>query len=128
LKTIEAQEMRSTPGETPAKSAEISDRWLADVIAMLHAVAGDLSEDNRIMALAAQSLILSAPRLSDTPDGIWRDWFGGEMPVGFHDIVEVKFRDETYSGTLKAGEVIWDHDGTATDIVSFVIVERAHGN
>ncbi len=62
-----AQEMRDVQAVTPEKSADISEHWLADVIAMLHYVAGDLSEDNRLMALAAQSLIVSAPRV--TPVG-----------------------------------------------------------
>ncbi len=61
---IQAQKMRGDQAVTPEKSADISERWLADVIAMLHYVAGDLSEDNRLMALAAQSLIVSAPRVT----------------------------------------------------------------
>lgn len=117
--------MRNDHGETPVKSANISEHWLSDVIAMLHAVAGDLSEDNRILALAAHSLILSAPRLDCVPDGVWHDWMGGELPVGFHDTVEVKFLDGTESGVTVAGLLAWYSDGTATDIVSYRVVERA---
>jgi len=122
----QAQEVRSTTEETPAKSADISEAWVSDVIAMLHAVAGDLSEDNRIMALAAQSLILTAPRLTYVPDGVYHDWLGGECPVGANDIVDVQFRSGQNSGNTNAGALIWHHDGGGYDIVSWVLVERNH--
>lgn len=126
-KLVKAHKTQRTTEETPVKSANISDMWLSDVIAMLHYVAGDLSADNRLMALAAQSLIQSAPRLSCVADGVWHDWHGGERPVGFNDIVDVRFRDGTSSGNTVAGELVWHHDGQATDIVSWVLVERHHG-
>ncbi|AXF51485.1 hypothetical protein PQA73_gp57 [Erwinia phage Pavtok] len=43
---------------TPA----VDETWLNDVIDLCHAVAGDLSRENRIMARTARSLIQTAPR------------------------------------------------------------------
>lgn len=125
---IQAQQMRSSTEETPSKSADISGLWLSDVIAMLHAVAGNLSEDNRILALAAQQLILDAPRIDNASDGVWHNWLGGECPVGAHDTVQVEFRDGTFSGPDFAGSLGWNHDGGGTDIISYIVVERHHGS
>lgn len=68
--THKAQNMRQRPEETQRESAKpcfdasrVSVQWLGDVIDFLHLVAGDLSNDNRLVALAARQLILNGPRV-----------------------------------------------------------------
>lgn len=115
----EAQEMRSAPDEISSKSA-VNDQWLGDVVDLLHLLAGDLSHDSRLVAVAARQLILNAPRLSAEPaDGVWHDWVGGERPVGISEDVEVRFADGTDSGKTVAGQLCWDHSGDSDDIVAW---------
>lgn len=115
----EAQKMRSAPDEIPSKSA-VNDQWLGDVVDLLHLLAGDLSHDNRLVAVAARQLILNAPRLpADPEDGVWHDWHGGDCPVDANDAVEARFRDGTGSGNVLGWELDWDTNGDSTDIVAW---------
>lgn len=123
----EAQEMRSAPDEISSKSA-VNDQWLGDVVDLLHLLAGDLSHDSRLVAVAARQLILSAPRLSaEQSDGVWHDWRGWRaceievLPGHLHpeDTVEARFRDGTDSGKVRAIDLDWNTNGDGTDIVSW---------
>lgn len=70
IQNIEAQIMHLAQGKLSTESAKprfdaslVSEQWLGDVIDFLHLVAGDLSHDNRLVALAARQLILNGPRV-----------------------------------------------------------------
>lgn len=113
----EAQNVRTTSDATPSECA-INDAWASDVIDLLHLLAGDLSHDSRLVAVAARQLILNAPRLdADQGDGDWVAWSGGECPTDPDDKVFVQFRDGTSSKAVDASDLDWHHDGYGTDIV-----------
>lgn len=116
---LQAQNVRSAPDEIPAESA-VNDQWLGDVVDFLHLLVGDLSDDNRLVALTARQLIVNAPRLSaEQSDGVWHDWIGGDLPVHPNDSVEVRFRDGTDSGKMFACDLDWSNNGHITDIVAW---------
>lgn len=118
-KLVKAQKQRDGQEETPSKGA-VSDQWLGDVVDFLHLLAGDLAHDSRLMAITARQLILNAPRLSaELENGVWHDWYGGNIPVDGGEAVEVRFRDGTDSGKIFASHLLWGHSGEGDDIVAW---------
>jgi hypothetical protein len=67
----------------------------------------------------------------------WIEWNGGERPVGWEDIVEVRFRDGTTDISM-AGDFCplippsnahndnWVHGDSMDDIIAYRVVEKAN--
>jgi hypothetical protein len=56
-------------------------------------------------------------------DGTIHDWNGGDCPVHPKTMVEYWMRRNGAS-ECNAGNLVWDHDETAGDIIAFRVVER----
>lgn len=50
-------------------------------------------------------------------------WRGGERPVPCRQVVEVQFRDGTFSSLVTAEELDWTHYGAGADIVKYRAVQ-----
>lgn len=68
----------------------------------------------------AQAAVLTAPAIRTGPE--WTVWTGGDQPVMDGTLVEVKRRDVTRLSRI-ARTLRWSHDGLATDIVAYRIIE-----
>ena len=53
----------------------------------------------------------------------WKDWPGGECPVGDNVTVQVQYRAEDFGDTGNAGGFRWNLTGKASDIVAYKIVK-----
>lgn len=50
-------------------------------------------------------------------------WRGGERPVAGRQVVEVQFRDGTFSSLVTADELDWTHYGAGADVVKYRAVQ-----
>ena len=57
----------------------------------------------------------------------WIKWHGGECPVPFDTLVEVKLRSGFLMGPVRAVRYAWNHLGTRTDIVEYCTINELPG-
>lgn len=59
-------------------------------------------------------------------EGEWIEWGGGECPVGYDELVEIKCRGGAKFNPNRACQFAWDDAGLSLDIIAYrIIPERA---
>jgi hypothetical protein len=60
----------------------------------------------------------------------WIEWKGGDCPVPYGTMIEVRFRRGNVEGPIKALDIdagaspaFWQHDGISSDIIAYKVVE-----